>query len=389
MIPYGRQQITQADVEAVTRALQSELITQGPLVPQFEQAVASRVGASYGVAANSGTSALHIACKALDLGPGDRLWTAPNTFVASANCGLYCGASVGFVDIDPATGNMDPSLLEAALKDAARRNLLPKVVVPVHFAGQPGDQERIWNLGREFGFRIVEDAAHSIGATRHGVPVGSCRWSDITVFSFHPVKTITTIEGGIALTNDPDLSRRMSLLRSHGITRDPAFFVDTPADGSHYEQLMLGWNYRLTDIAAALGLSQLQRLEDFVDRRRRLAARYDDMLKNLPVEPISVDAGSSSARHLYVIRVPGRGPELRARLLTRMRAAGIGVNVHYRPVHLQPYWRQFGFKQGDFPNAESHGQHALTLPLYPELDHDQQDYVVRTLAELLNSEPAS
>ena len=386
MIPYGRQDIQEADIEAVVDVLRSSFLTQGPAVPRFEEAVARQVGASHAVAVNSATAALHIACIALGLGPGDRLWTVPNTFVASANCARYCGADVDFVDIDAATWNLSVPALHAKLIDAARTGGLPKVVVPVHFSGQPTDQEAIWELAREFGFRIIEDASHAIGASRNGEPVGSCRWSDITVFSFHPVKIVTTGEGGMALTNDPAIAERMVRARSHGITRDASRFVgDFGTQGPaswHYEQQTLGYNFRLTDIHAALGTSQLHRLEAYVARRNALARRYDAALKGLPLRLPTVNPENRSAFHLYVVRLEGTTRTQRE-VGDSLRTKGIGVNLHYAPVHLQPYYRALGFAPGQFPEAEAYGRSALTLPLYPTLTETEQDGVVSAVTQSL------
>lgn len=383
MIPYGRQEITQADIEAVTAALRSDFLTQGPAVGRFENAVRERAGAAHAVAVNSATSALHIACSAVGLGPGDLLWTVPNTFVASANCGRYCGADVDFIDIDPATWNISTARLRDRLTQARTEGRVPQVVVPVHFAGQPTDQEEISEMAREFGFRIVEDASHSIGASRNGEKVGSCRWSDVTVFSFHPVKIITTAEGGMALTNDARLARRMASLRSHGITRDVAEFRSPPGGPWAYEQHALGYNYRMTDVQAALGLSQLERLGAYVQRRNVLARRYDALLSGLPVRLPSVSRGNVSAFHLYVVRVEGRDADEHARIFSDMRDAGIGVNLHYTPVHLQPYYRDLGFTPGHCPEAERYANDALTLPLYPGLTETMQDEVVDALRRCL------
>ena len=398
MIPYGRQDIVDTDIEAVLEVLRSDYITQGPRVPKFEQAVASRARARHAVAFNSATSALHGACLALGVGAGDLVWTIPNTFVASANCARYCGADVDFVDIDPLTWNISVGALQDKLVRARRERRLPKVVIPVHFAGQPTEQEQIAELAREFDFRVLEDASHSIGATRCGEPVGSCRWSDITVFSFHPVKIITTGEGGMALTNDPDLALRMSMARSHGITRDPSRFrgprVTSDARGSpdpdarsefggwYYEQQSLGFNYRMTDIHAALGLSQLARLTDFVTRRNELARRYSEGLRGLPLRLPVVQEANRSAFHLFVVRLEGAVDRARHReVYERLRQKGIGVNVHYVPVHLQPYYRELGFAEGLCPEAEAHGASAITLPLFPALDEAQQDQVMQAVAD--------
>lgn len=395
MIPYGRQDITDADVRSVEEVLRSDFLTQGPAIPLFETAVATRVKVAHAVAVNSATSALHVACGALGVGPGDWLWTVPNTFVASANCGRYMGASVDFVDIEPTTWNMSVAALEEKLKRAEEEMRLPKVVVPVHFSGQATDQERIWELAQAYGFRILEDASHSIGASRHGEPVGSCCWSDITVFSFHPVKIVTTGEGGMGLTNDAGLAERMRLLRNHGITRDCARFVgrgaDTGAAGSgqdtpgawYYEQQQLGFNYRITDIQAVLGLSQLTRLEQYVARRNELAVRYGRGLAGLPLQLPTISIGNRSSWHLYVVRV--KSEETRRQVFDALRAAGVGVNVHYMPVHLQPYYRGLGFKPGQFPESEAYGRSAITLPLYPTLTNDEQDRVIRTLTEVLRN----
>ena len=387
MIPYGRQAITEDDIAAVTAVLRSDFLTQGPAVPRFEQTVAAYCGAAYGVAVNSATSALHLACLALGLGPGDWLWTSPNTFVASANCGRYCGARVDFVDIDPRTYNLDPAALAAKLEVAERQGRLPKAVVPVHFAGQPCDLVAIAALARRYGFRVIEDASHAIGGRYRGEPIGNGRHADITVFSFHPVKLITTGEGGLATTNDPDLATRMARLRSHGISRDPAEMrgqiqgqipgeLDAPW---YYQQLELGFNYRLTDIQAALGHSQLQRLDDYVARRQYLAARYDRLLADLPLLLPYRDPAHRSALHLYPVQVPGD----RRRVFDALRQAGIGVNVHYIPVHTQPDYARFGFRSGDFPVAEAYYERAISLPLYPLLTETEQDQVVAALRDAL------
>ena len=386
MIPYGHQDIGTDDIDAVVRVLKSDFLTQGPAVPAFEQAVARRVDARHAVAVNSATSALHVACLALGLGPGDRLWTVPNTFVASANCALYCGASVDFVDIDPATWNMSVPDLERRLVLAKAEGRLPKVVVPVHFAGLPTRQEEIWQLARRFGFRVVEDASHSIGASVGDDRVGSCRWSDITVFSFHPVKIITSAEGGMAMTNDETLMRGMAMARSHGISRDPALFESGSVDPPpwHYEQHTLGFNYRMTDLHAALGLSQLARLDGFVERRNLLAQRYDDTFGGTVLQlPVST-AGVWSAFHLYVIRLgPGTSAGDRRQMFDHLRKRGVGANVHYIPVHLHPYYRRLGFSEGSFPQAEAHAREAITLPLYPAMTERQQDEVIGAVLEFL------
>lgn len=384
MIPYGRQNISQADIDAVVDTLRSDWLTQGPAIERFEQAVAQRCQAAHGIAVSNATAALHIACLALDLGPGDRLWTSPNTFVASANCGLYCGAQVDFVDIDPATLNLDVAQLDARLQRAERDGTLPKVVVPVAFAGQSCDMARIAELARRYGFRVIEDASHAIGASYGGRPVGCCEHADITVFSFHPVKIITTGEGGLLTTNDPRLAERLRRLRSHGITRDPAAMTG-PSEGPwYYQQLELGFNYRMTDLQAALGLSQLQRLDAFVARRRQLVARYGERLADLPLELPQVQSGAEPAWHLYPVRLRlERLQHGHRAIFEALRGAGIGVNLHYIPVHLQPYYRQLGFAPGDFPEAERYYAEALSLPLFPDLTDEQQDQVASTLASVL------
>ena len=382
-LPYGRQTITEADITAVEAVLRSPFLTQGPAVPSFEQAVAAKVGAAYGVAANSATSALHIACLALELGPGERLWTSPITFVASANCGRYCGADVDFVDIDPATALISVSALEQKLEQADKLGTLPKVLVPVHLCGTSCDMAAIGALAQRYGVAVLEDASHAIGGLYRDEPVGNCRYSAITVFSFHPVKIITTAEGGLATTNDPLLAQRMADLRSHGITKEEARF-EWPAPGPwSYEQQELGFNYRLTDLQAALGLSQLQRLDSIVSERQRLLEVYRQQLAALPLSLLEIPASVRSAQHLAVIRLHDRDPEHHRRLFEGLRAAGIGVQLHYSPVHLQPYYRRLGFVEGDFPEAEAYARNAISLPLYPGLQEPEQARVVQVLARLL------
>ena len=384
LIPYGRQDIDQEDIDAVVSVLRSDFLTQGPAVSQFEDVLAGYCLAKRAVAMNSATSALHIACLALGLGPDDWLWTTPNTFLASAYAGLYCGAEVDFVDIDLRTGNMSIDALAAKLEVAEQAGRLPKIVIPVHFAGLSCDMKRIHALGERYGFRIVEDAAHAIGGTYLGGTVGDCRFSDITVFSFHPVKVVTSAEGGAALTNDGALADRMSRLRSHGVTRDPALMQGEPDEPWMYQALELGWNYRMTDVHAVLGASQMKRLDKFVSRRTELADRYDRMLANsgltLPVR----DANATSAWHLYTVgwNEDASGISRRS-AYEQLREAGIGVQVHYIPVHLQPLFRARGFQPGQFPNAEAHYARTLTLPLYAGLTDEQQDFVVARLNELL------
>ena len=375
MIPYGRQDVDAADIAAVIEVLQSDWLTTGPAIERFEQAAAARCGGTHAVAVFNGTVALHLACRALGLGPGDTLWTSPNTFVASANCALYCGASVDFVDIDPKTYNLSIEFLKAKLLQAERIGKLPKIVVPVHFAGQSCDMRAIGVLAKKYGFAVIEDASHAVGASYLGEPVGNCRHSDVTVFSFLPVKIITTGEGGMALTGRADVAEKLRVLRTHGIVRDPALMTAKNEGSWYYEQVDLGYNYRLTDLQAALGASQLRRLEPFLARRRELAARYDRLLADLPVTRPWQHADGISAWHLYVIQV-----ENRRKVYDALRAAGIGVSVHYIPVHLQPHYRKMGFKPGDFPNAEAYYARALTLPLFPRMSDLDQDKVGAALA---------
>ncbi len=383
-LPYGRQDISDEDVARVIEVLRSDFITQGPAVPAFEHAVADFCGASHAVAVNSATSALHIACLALDVGPGDRVWTTPNTFVASANCARYIGAEVDFVDIDPKTWNLCPKRLAERLEQAERAGCLPKAVVPVHLCGQSCDMAALHSLSQHYGFRIIEDASHAIGGRYHGEPVGNCHYSDIVVFSFHPVKIITTAEGGMALTNNAELASRMARLRTHGITRDPVEMVGEPTGPWYYEQIELGYNYRMTDVQAALGLSQMKRLDDFVARRNEIARRYDHLLADLPLRlPHLIDHVRSSW-HLYPVRLRTEQIERSHRqIFEALRAAGIGVNLHYMPVHLQPYYRTLGFREGQFPEAESYAREAISLPMFPGLTDGEQDRVVQVLRGLL------
>jgi UDP-4-amino-4,6-dideoxy-N-acetyl-beta-L-altrosamine transaminase len=384
MIPYGRQDIRQEDVDAVITVLQSDFLTQGPAVPRFEKAVAEHVGALHSIAVNSATSALHIACLALGLHQGDWLWTSPITFVASANCGLYCGAKVDFVDIDPLTFNLCPRALETKLIEAQKRNRLPKILIAVHMCGQPCDMEAIHLLSKQYGFHIIEDASHAIGGKYKDEFVGSCRYSDVTIFSFHPVKIITTAEGGMALTNCPRLAREMYLLRSHGITRDEASMTRSTDGPWFYQQLCLGFNYRLTEIQAALGLSQMQRLDTYVAQRHRLADKYDDQLKGLPVVTPRRKSDRYSALHLYVIRLnTGMTNKTRRQVYESLVDQGIGVNIHYIPVHTHPYYLQLGFAQGDFPEAERYYQEAISLPMFQTLSESDQNEVIIALKKAL------
>lgn len=376
MIPYGRQDITQADIDAVVDVLQSDFLTQGPRVPAFEQAIAAKVRAEYAVASNSATSALHLACLALGLGPGDLLWTSPITFVASANCALYCGAQVDFVDIDPLTYNMDVGALESKLIEADRIGRLPKIVVPVHLSGQSCDMEVIHVLADRYGFKIIEDASHAIGGKYQEQYIGGCQHSDITIFSFHPVKIITTAEGGMATTNSETLADQMKLLRSHGITRDPSLMTHKPDGPWYYQQIALGLNYRMTELQAALGISQLERLDQYVTKRHEVARRYDLAFEGLPITIPVQYPGCYSAYHLYVIRLRLEGIKMaHGDVFKKLRDQGIGVNLHYIPVHTQPYYRNMGFRIGQFPEAEKYYREAISLPMYATLSHDEQSAV--------------
>ena len=387
MIPYGRQNINQADIDAVVDVLKSDFLTQGPQVPLFEKTIAHEVAARYAVAVNSATSALHIACLALELGHGDWLWTTPNTFVASANVGLYCGARVDFVDIDPKTYNMSPLLLEKKLIEAKVRKRLPKVLIPVHLCGQPCDMRAIHSLCQKFGVKIIEDASHAIGGSYVDRPIGNCEYSDITVFSFHPVKIITTAEGGAAVTNNELLAQKLALYRSHGITRDEALMTEPSHGDWYYQQIALGYNYRMTDLQAALGISQMHRLHEFVAKRHEIAKRYDVLLGALPVEiPFQLE-NTYSGFHLYVIRLKLEEIHLSHKeVFDALRASGIGVNLHYIPVHIQPFYKSIGFKDGDFPEAEKYYAEAISLPIYPDLSENDQNKVVDILASLLQIE---
>lgn len=384
MIPYGRQAISEADIEAVVSVLRSEFLTQGPKVPAFELSIAAYCGAKHGVAVNSATSALHIACLALGVGPGDLVWTSPITFVASANCALYCGADVDFVDIDPRTYNLSVERLQEKLEHAQSAGRLPKVVIPVHLCGRPCDMKAIHALSERYGFKIIEDASHAVGGKYLGEAIGNCRYSDITVFSFHPVKIITTAEGGMAVTNDEGLAKRMSLLRSHGITRDESE-MSRRSDGPwYYEQAVLGFNYRMTELQAALGLSQMTRLDEFVSRRHEISERYAAFLKGLPVRCPEEGGDGYSGLHLYVIRIDTKKAGRSHReVFEELRKAGISVNLHYMPVYLQPYYAKLGFQPGLCPEAEKYYAEAISLPMYPELTEQNQNYVLHQLQELM------
>ena len=387
MIPYGRQDINQQDINAVVEVLKSDFLTQGPQVPAFEQAIIDACDAKYAVAVNSATSALHIACLALGLGNDDWLWTTPNTFVASANCALYCGAKVDFVDIDPRTYNLCAKQLEKKLIAAEKVGKLPKIVIPVHFSGQSCDMQAIHELAKKYGFKIIEDASHAIGGKYQDAPIGNSRYSDITIFSFHPVKIVTSAEGGAAVTNRADLAEKMLLLRSHGITRDEELMTKA-ADGPwYYQQIELGYNYRMTELQAALGLSQMQRLEEFVIKRHELASRYDNLLHDLPITLPWQHPDSYSARHLYVIRLQLEQINItHLDVFNALRAAGVLVNLHYIPVHMQPYYQKMGFESGQFPEAEQYYKEAISIPLFSAMTEGQQDTVCSTLKTILSKE---
>jgi len=385
MIPYGRQDINQDDIDAVVSVLKSDFLTQGPCVPAFEETVAGYCGAGHAVAVNSATSALHLACLALGVAPGDEVWTTPITFVASANCALYCGARVDFVDIDPRTYNMSPERLAEKLAHAQAAGRLPKVVIPVHLCGQPCDMAAIHELSERYGFRVIEDASHAIGGSYKGQRIGNCRYSDITVFSFHPVKIVTTAEGGMALTNNDDLAKRLRLLRSHGISRDADDMTREPDGPWYYQQLALGFNYRMTDLQGALGVSQMRRIDEFVARRHELARRYDELLAPLPVTTPWQHPDGHSGLHLYVIRLKlAATSRTRRAIFEFLRGEGVGVNVHYIPVHTQPYYQAMGFAPGDFPEAVRYYEEALSLPMFPKLSEAEQDFVVEALRRGVN-----
>ena len=386
MIPYGKQNINQKDIDSVLEALKSDFLTQGPKVPLFERLVAEKVEADYAVAVNSATSALHIACMALGLGQNDWLWTSPITFVASANCGLYCGAKVDFVDIDRQTYNLCPKALEGKLIKAENEGRLPKVLVAVHLCGQPCDMKAIHKLSKRFGFYVIEDASHAIGGKYRGEYIGNCCYSDITVFSFHPVKIITTAEGGMALTKDIKLFKKMELLRSHGITRDESMMEENTHGSWYYEQIDLGYNYRMTELQAALGISQMERLDDFVAARHSLANAYNKELSGLPISLPFQLKNTYSGMHLYVIRLNlNEIKKSHKKVFEELRERGVGVNLHYIPVHIQPYYKRMGFDWGDFPAAENYYQEAISIPIFYGMTDDQQNEVIATLVEVLAS----
>lgn len=385
MINYGRQFIDDEDIQAVVDTLKSDFLTQGSKVPEFESAVCDRVNAKFAVAANSATSALHLACLAVDLKEGDIVWTAPNTFVASSNCALYCGAKVDFVDIDKDTWNMCPDKLRIKLEESKQKNLLPKAVIPVHFSGQPTIQEEIYKLSKEYNFIIIEDASHSIGSSRNNEPSGSCKWSDIAIFSFHPVKMITTGEGGMALTNNEEYAKKMDLFRSHGISRDSNILEKNDLPKYYYEQHSLGYNYRMTDIHAALGISQLRKLDKFIDTRNKIASRYNTELKELPLDLPCIAEGNKSSYHLYVIKVKDTFSKQKSRdkIYSELIEMGIGVNLHYLPVHLHPYYRKLGFCDNQYPVSENYADNALSIPIFYSLTKDQQTKVIDSIKQAL------
>ncbi len=385
MISYGRQDISEQDIEAVIAILRSDWLTQGPAITRFEQTVADYCGVKHAIAVSSATAALHIACLASGLGDRDLLWTSPNTFVASANCGLYCGAKVNFVDIDPHTYNLSIDELEKKLTKAAKQKCLPKVLIPVHFAGQSCEMEKIAALSQQYGFKVIEDASHAIGSKYHGKAIGCCEFSEMAIFSFHPVKIITTGEGGMILTNHQDLYEKLMRLRSHGITRNPDLMQGESHGAWYYQQLDLGFNYRMTDIQAALGTSQMQRLDEFVTRRRYLAQRYDRLLQDLPITLPYQHSDTESSWHLYVIRLNlDKINKTHRQVFEELRESGIGVNLHYIPVHIQPYYQDIGFQSGDFPEAERYYQDAISIPLYYGLTNKEQDIVIDSLQKILS-----
>lgn len=384
-IPYGRQSITEEDIDAVVNVLKSDYLTQGPKVPEFEDTIKKHCNVEYALAMNSATSALHVACLALNVGKDDIVWTTPITFVASANCALYCGATVDFVDIDPRTYNLSIQSLEHKLEAAKQQDKLPKVVIPVHLCGQPCDMERIYQLSKKYGFSIIEDASHAIGGKYKNQPIGNCQYSDITIFSFHPVKIITTAEGGVATTKSEELAQKMDLLRSHGITRDSDLMTHEPDGSWYYQQITLGFNYRMTEMQAALGVSQIKRLNTITDKRHQLAKKYDSLLADLPVITPYQHSDGYSGLHLYVIRLKtNQIQKSHKEVFDELRSANIGVNLHYIPVHLQPYYQQnLGFKAGDFPEAELYYSQAISLPMYPDLTKEQQTYIANILGSIL------
>ena len=385
MIPYSRQHISESDIEFINKVLRSDYLTSGPIVDQFEKSLKEKFGCDYSTVVNSATSALHISCLAMGLGKNDILWTVPNTFVASANCAIYCNAEIDFVDTDESTNLISVEALRVKLEIAKKNNKLPKILVPVHLSGQPTLQEEIYKLSTEYSFKIIEDASHSVGASRNDEPVGNCKWSHATVFSFHPVKIITSGEGGSVLSNDKEFDRKCKMIRTNGITRDRLKFQNEDKGPWYYEQQILGYNYRLSDIHSALGLSQLKKTSEFVDKRNKIANNYNSELKNLPVHLPYILDGNRSSYHLYIIRVMTEKIKISHREIhLKLIEKGIKVNLHYYPVHLQPFYRSLGFKEGMFPISEKYAQQAISIPIFPGLTESQQSYVVEEITKLLN-----
>ena len=382
MIPYGRQSISDDDIKAVIDVLKSDYLTQGPVVPEFEKSICKYTGASYAVAVNSGTSALHIACLSLGLGKGDWLWTSSISFVASANCGIYCGARVDFIDIDPITWNISIDKLKHKLIYAKTHNKLPKIIVVVHLSGLPCDLAEIYKLSKEYGFYVIEDACHAIGSRYNNNNIGSCKYSDITVFSFHPVKVMTTGEGGMATTNIINLANKMRILRTHGITRDPDLMTHDPDGEWYYQQIDLGFNYRMTDIAAALGISQLLRLDSNIKKRHEIVRFYNKALSSLLLMLPYSDVSRYSSCHLYIVRIKNK-KKLYSEIFELLTNFGIGVNKHYIPIHTQPFYKNFGFKSGDFPESESYYREAISLPIFPDLTKKEQESVISAVSKAL------
>jgi len=379
MIPYGKQDICQADIDAVIAVLKSDFLTQGPTIVQFEHGIANYCQADYAIATSNATASLHLSCLALDVGVGDTVWTSPISFVASSNCALYCGAKIDFVDVESDTGLMCVIALKQKLKNAKLQNKLPKVLIPVHLAGQSCDMKAIAKLAQEYGFKVIEDASHSIGAKYQERPVGNCLYSDICVFSFHPVKIITTAEGGVATTNQVKIAKKLKMLASHGITRNPIDMTEQSHGSWYYQQIALGFNYRMSELHAALGLSQLIRLDELVNKRNDLAKRYREKLADLPLNHLTQYDDRYSSYHLFIIQLNDTAQH--DRVFEQLKNSGIGVNLHYIPIHLQPYYKQFGFKRGDFLNAEEYYQKSITLPLHPNLTIKEQDLIIKCLVD--------
>ena len=385
MIPYGKQHIDESDIEAVVSTLKSDWLTQGPAVPRFEKALTDYTHAAHAVAVNSATSALHLACLALDIKKGDTIWTSPNSFVASANCVIYCGASIDFVDIDLSTGNMCTKKLEEKLSLAKKQRCLPRALIPVHFAGQSCDMETISRLAKQYNFYVIEDASHAVGASYRDKPVGCCAYSDICVFSFHPVKIVTTIEGGAALTNSEAFAEKMRLARSHGVTSDPDKMTESPHGPWYYQQVTLGYNYRMNDVEAALGLSQLKKLDDYVARRNAIAKQYAAGFANEDfIQPLAVSEYCYSSYHLFCILATRLTESTHRQVIENLRARGVFAHVHYIPIHLQPFYTDLGFKKGDFPQAEDYYRQVITLPLFPSLTDNEVQFIIHTVKEVLS-----